>query len=199
MNGIERITARILSEADSETGAQLEQARSEAAAILAASAKQAEQETEATLENGRRAAKELLERRTGVAVLEARKLELGVRQEKIDEAFAMALEKLWNLPDDEMAALLTGLAVKASRTGSEQIILNMSFRQRFGKKIVASANKQLEELGRPANLTLSEEIRPIGCGLILVDGRIELNCTFAAMLRAVRDEWAPDISKILFD
>ena len=49
-----------------------------------------------------------------------------------------------------------------------------------------------------AMLTLSEETRPMQGGFILKNGRIEVNCTFDAMIRSEREQTAGAVAKLLF-
>lgn len=47
-------------------------------------------------------------------------------------------------------------------------------------------------------LTLSEETRPIRGGFIMVDGPVEVNCAFEAMVRAQREQLEKPVAEILF-
>ena len=119
------------------------------------------------------------------------------------------------------------LAVKASRTGREQVIFSQKDRSRIGKAVVVAANEALVKevapelpdsltdskvgafLGKMVNsataqitgtglLTLSEETRPIRGGFILVDGPVEVNCSFESMLRLQREKLEKPAAEILF-
>ena len=135
-----------------------------------------------------------MERLASVAQLEARKLELAAKQEMLSKAYDKALEQLLNLPDQEYTALLADLAVKASSTGQEAVILSQKDRTRFGKQVVTLANEKRKD-GR---LTLSGETRSIQGGLVLSDGDVEVNCTFETLVRLQRGELDREISKLLF-
>ena len=47
-------------------------------------------------------------------------------------------------------------------------------------------------------LTLSEETRPIRGGFILVDGPVEVNCSFESMLRLQREKLEKPAADLLF-
>ena len=49
-----------------------------------------------------------------------------------------------------------------------------------------------------AMLAVSEETRDISGGFILKDGRIEVNCTFDALVRAEREQTVGEVAKLLF-
>ena len=198
MNGIEKITGRIEADVQREIDAIQADARSQADAIAARYDEQAKRESEDILVRGRRSADERVERLASVAQLEARKLELAAKQELLGEAFGRALEQLLNLPEKEYVALLANLAVKASSTGREQVILSQKDRTRYGKQVVTQANELLAKTGTGA-LTLAESSRPIKGGLILSDGDVEVNCTFETLVRLQRGELERDVAKVLFD
>ena len=194
MNGIEKITGRIASDAAQEIESIQAEARRQAEEITARYAEQAKRESQELLERGRRSAEERVERLASVAQLEARKLELAAKQEMLSKAYDKALEQLLNLPDQEYTALLADLAVKASSTGQEAVILSQKNRTRFGKQVVTLANEKRKD-GR---LTLSGETRSIQGGLVLSDGDVEVNCTFETLVRLQRGELDREISKLLF-
>lgn len=196
MDGIEKITGRINADIQQEIDAITAGAQKEAIEIAAAYQARAEQEGAEIVARGRKAAAEREERLAGVAQLECRKLELAARQEMLQKAFDKALESLLSLPEAEYISLLSALAVKAARTGREQVILSQKDRTRYGKQAVTAAN---ETLGAKGRLTLSEESRPIKGGLILSDGDVEVNCTFETLVRLQRGELEREVAKALFD
>ncbi len=196
MDGIEKITGRINADIQREIDALTAGAQKEAGEIAAQYRAQAERESAEIVERGRKAAAEREERLAGVARLECRKLELAARQEMIQKAFDKALDRLMNLPEQEYVKLLADLAVKAARSGKEQVILSQKDRTRYGKQAVTAANEALGDKGR---LTLSQESRAIKGGLILSDGDVEVNCTFETLVRLQRGGLEREVAKVLFD
>lgn len=227
MNGIDKIIGRISGDAQAEVDAILAQAREQAEQIAAQSQARAQAESEAILERGRREAQTRGDRLAAMAQLECRKANLAAKQAVIDEAFDTAREKLRQLPQEEYVQLLANLAVKAAPNGRGKLIFSPGDRARVGKAVVIAANETLakaaapklpEELtGSPAGalldrvvagasalitgsamLTLAEETRPMEGGFILQDGKIEVNCTFDALIRLRRNELAGQVAKVLF-
>lgn len=196
MNGIEKITNRINADVQREIDEINAQASAEAAGIAAQYAQRAKKESEDILARGRQAAAEREERLGSVAQLEARKLILRAKQEVLEQAFAKALEDLLNLPEKEYTELLAKLIVKASQSGTEQVIFSQKDRPRYGKTAVTRANELLGDRGQ---LTLSTESRAIQGGFILSDGDVEVNCTFETLVRLQRRELDGAVSKVLFD
>ena len=194
MNGIDKITSQISADTQTEIDALVADAQRQAGEITARYAQQAERECGEILARGRRSAEEREERLGSMAQLECRKLELSAKQEMLAKAYDAALEQLLNLPDQEYTALLADLAVKASSTGREAVILSQKDRTRFGKQVVTQANEKLKDGG----LTLSGETRPIQGGLVLSDGDVEVNCTFETLVRLQRGAMDREIAALLF-
>ena len=198
MNGIEKITERIEGDAQREIDAVLNAARAEAEGITQRYQAQAGRESADLVARGEKAAAERVERLGSVAQLEARKLALAAKQEMLDRAFELALQKLCTLPDEEYIDLLAALTVKAAQSGKEQVIFSRKDRSRVGKAVVTRANEMLAKQVAPklpdeltdtkagaildrvvtgasailagtGMLTLAEETRPIRGGVILSD------------------------------
>ena len=221
MNGIDKIIGRISGDAQTEIDAILAHAREQAEQIAQRSKAQGESEAADILERGRQDAQTRGERLAAMAQLECRKANLAAKQALINEAFEAARQKLLDLPQEEYVKLLAGLAVKAAPHGRGQLIFSPADRARVGKAVVlarASAPKLPEELtGGPAGalldrmvtgasalltgsaaLTLAEETQPMDGGFVLRDGRVEVNCTFDALIRLQRNELAGQVAKVLF-
>ena len=140
MEGIEKITAKILQDCEDQVRQLQEETEAKVRTLEEAARTQADRESADILARGRRAADERLERLKSAAQMERRKLELAAKQEVLGEAFDLALEKLCSLPDEEYIALLTRLVLEASSTGKEQLIFSAKDRARVGKQVVVAAN-----------------------------------------------------------
>ena len=218
MNGIEKITARIETDAKAEVAEILREAEEKAAAIREQYKAQAAAEAKAAGAAGKEAAQRQTERLESAAQMEAKKRLLAAKQACLNEAFDKAQEKL-----------LARMAVKAAKTGKEEILLNAKDRERVGPQVVAWANTLLAEAAAPkaaekagkvggkagavlsavvtgasallqgtAQLTLSQETREMAGGLTLRDGNVEVNCAFETQLRVLREEMAAQVAGILF-
>lgn len=198
MNGIENITGRIEADAQAEIDRIQADAAREAEKIRAGYAARAQREASDILTRGEKTAAERGSRLVSAAQMEARKMNLAAKQEVLDKAFALALEKLTQLPEEEYVALLAGLAVSAASTGGEKLIFSPADRARYGVKVATRANAALEAAGRTGALTLSEQTREIRGGLILSDGSVEVNCALETLVRLSRSEITGEVSKLLF-
>ncbi|MDE7218867.1 MAG: V-type ATP synthase subunit E [Oscillospiraceae bacterium] len=149
MNGIEKITARIETDAKAEVAEILREAEEKAAAIREQYKAQAEAQAKAAETAGKEAAKRQAERLESAAQMEAKKRMLAAKQACLNDAFGKAQEKLLTLDEGEYAQLLAKMAVKASKTGREEILLNAKDRERVGPQVVAWANTLLAESVAP--------------------------------------------------
>lgn len=149
MNGIEKITARIETDARAEAEKLLSEGQECAAAVRAEYQAKAEAEAKAAAQAGREAAQRQAQRLESAAHMEAKKRMLAAKQECLDAAFEQAKKKLLALPDDQYADLLARMAVRAAKTGREEIILNAKDRERVGAQVAAKANALLAEAAAP--------------------------------------------------
>lgn len=198
MKGIENIIEKIAGEAAAYAADTEAKARAEAGALRAEYAERARRVYDELVERGTEQAAEIEHRHRAVARLEQRKRILGKKQELISEAFSQAMARLRNLEDEDYADLLTRLAARHAISGREQIILSAADRARHGAHVAREANRLLQEAGRPAGLTLAEEARELGGGLVLRDGDVEINCTLSTIVHMLREELAPDVAATLF-
>ena len=195
MDGIEKIIDRISSDAQREIDDVLAAAQAEAEKITAEYQAQAKAEADDILARGQKAAVERGERLASVAQLECRKEVLRAKQEVIDEAFRLAMDKLTQLPQEAYVSLLADLAVEASSKGNEKLIFSVADRARVGKAVVVAANQKLGDKGQ---LTLAQETRPMQGGFILSDGAVEVNCTFETLVRLQRETLSTQVAGVLF-
>lgn len=227
MEGIEKITAKIVQDAQAEITRMNQETDEKVRSIAEVAQAQADKETADTLARGQRAAQERLERLKSAAKMEQRKLELAARQEMLAQAFELALEKLCSLPEEAYVQLLTRLVLEASTTGREQLVFSPQDRARVGKQVVVAANEAMVKqvapelpdaitdtkvgafLGKVVNsttamvtgtgmLTLSEETRPMKGGFVLVDGDVEVNCAFETLVRLQREKLEKEVDQVLF-
>ena len=137
------------SDARAEAEKLLSEGQERAAAVRAEYQAKAEAEAKAAAQAGREAAQRQAQRLESAAHMEAKKRMLAAKQECLDAAFEQAKKKLLALPDDQYADLLARMAVRAAKTGREEIILNAKDRERVGAQVAAKANALLAEAAAP--------------------------------------------------
>ena len=198
MIGIEKICARIESDARAEAGETIAQAEARCAELRAEYDKQAQEKYWTLIRSGVKDCESRVQRLARTAEMESKKQILAFKQEMISMAFDRAMEQIKAMPDDEYIDFLARQAANAARTGLEEVILNEADQAR-GKKAVAKANELLKARGLYGKLTVSEETRPIAGGLILKEGDIESNCSLETLVEMYRSELAAKAAAVLFD
>jgi len=195
MNGIEKIIQRI--DADVQTGIDelLSEARENAARITASCRAQADELAAGLAKQNEKAAASRKEHLLSVSQMETRKVTLSVRQEMVDAAFSQALSQLCSLPDGPYTDTVVHLLLHAAPDGRGCVIFSETDRARIGAAAVAAANRTLGDKGR---LTLAEETRPLRGGFLLVNGSVEVNCSFETLIRLARSEISGEAAKRLF-
>lgn len=198
MNGLEKITARIETDAVADAARIAEEARLQCEAIRTEGEAKAQERYWKRVREGVKNAEDRASRLAKAADMEARKSVLACKQQIVAQAFELAEQKLLALSGEDYIAFLAGLAAKASVSGREEIVLNAADRERIGKRVAARANELLASQGRAARLTLSAETGDFTGGLILRDGDISVNCTVAALIAEARQTQASEVAAELF-
>ena len=195
MNGIEKISARILADAETEAAAIRAQAGEKAAQLRADYDRRIELEQQRLTAEAQAEADKQLERDQGAARMAARRQLLETKQALVDAAFRQAEQQL---PTAEYTKLCAQLAARASASGSEELIFCTEDRERVGQAVVEQANALLQKAGKAAKLTLSAETRPMRGGVVLKDGLVETNCSIGTMISGLRPALSGKVAACLF-
>ena len=198
MNNIEKITERILADAQAQADELLAQAKQEAAQIKARCQAQAQAEYDRILSQGEIDAATQLQRLDSADEAQGRRAILTEKQEQLELTFQAALERLCRMDDAERASFLAQLAANNCTTGTEEVILSTADRESIGQGVVEAANLLLDSMGRKGGLTLSDTTRSTLGGLYLRSGSIETNCTFESLLRQARETESSQVAALLF-
>ena len=194
MKGTEKIIAHIGADAKTQADAILAQAEARCAGIREGYEQQAKQAYAERIRAGVKANQDRLDSMERLAKMEGRKAVLALKQDMVAESFDRACDQLVNLPAAEYGTFLAKLAVKASVTHDEEVVLNARDRKALGDKVIEAANKALGG----GKLTLSKETGNFKGGLILRRGSIEANCTAELLVDLCREEMAAELAGVLF-
>ena len=77
------------------------------------------------------------------AQMEARKVGLAAKQEMVEKAYDLALEKLCSMPDEQYVKTVADLLVQAAPNGRGAVIFAPAERERIGEAAVRAANEKL--------------------------------------------------------
>ncbi|MBR3893551.1 MAG: hypothetical protein IKJ35_00225 [Clostridia bacterium] len=221
MNGLDRITERILSEARDEADRILAEAETESARIRAEAEARAENIRVRLNEEAERDATELVSRIKTAVETKKRNALLLTQSEILDDVFDGTLAQIYNLDAEKYTEILVGLlcaalmeqieAEKISRDlygeedamapDSYEVLLNQRDYNRCGKVLLARTAQKLggklpsEMLKK---LTVSEKTVGIDGGLILRCGSVEANCSLTLLFAQLREELESEVSRALF-
>ncbi len=172
--------AKITSEGEEKANSILDAARKECEQQLVAARAEIERTTEDTLSRSRT-----------VAELDAKRLLLDAKLNILDRVFARALEKLVALDKDAMRELLFGMLTYAEN--GDEVILNER-----GRALISAKDLKAYAQERGVSLKLSKEVGSFEGGLVLRQGGIDKNLTFASELAILRDSEEAEIAKQIF-
>ena len=199
MNGIEKITSRIESDASKEaqelsleTAERCENMRKEYDS-------KAQEAYWALVRSGVKDCEARVRQLGAIAAQEAQKSILSLKQEMVDKSLSRAEQMLCEMPEREYTQLLACLAAKAAKTGLEELVFNDRDKGTAGPKVSRGANALLREQGKYGKLTVSELSADIKGGVIIKQGDIEINCSIEAMVSTYRDELSTQMASVLFD
>ena len=199
MKGIDKITSRILADAEAECAAVRKESDERCAAIKAEAEKKAQEEYWRLVREGVKDTEQRVQRMDRTARLEAKKSVLNMKQEAVSRAFELARDSIAELPERDYVGFLARQAAEAAISGQEEVIFCERDRAAVGAKAVKAANELLAAKGMPAMLTLSDATREMAGGLMLKQGDIEVNCTVDTLLDLSRGELAARVAEVLFE
>ena len=222
VNGLERMTERILSDAKAQADAILAEAREECARIAAEKDAEAERiRRRLSQEAEERAAALIAETKSSASARKSRLL-LERRGALVDRVFAHTLEETLNLERGKYAELLGGILAAAvyefcridaenlARYGEEdeddrdaafEVVLNKKDRDSIGEAVLQSARRRLsgkvpEEALK--SMALSRRADPMQGGVVLCRGPVEYNCSFEVLFAQLRRDLEREVSEALF-
>ena len=198
MNGIDKISDRLVADAEAEIAALNAETKAKCDEIAAEYQQKAQEEYQSRMAEGVKAAETRLQRLGSAAEMEAKKSILAFKQEMVAKAFADASEKLANLPQEQYVQFLAAQAAAAASTGAEELIFNARDKAAVGEAVAKAANALLTQKGVKGALKVSDETRAISGGVIVRQGNIEVNCAVETLVQLRRSELASQVAEILF-
>ena len=221
MIGLNKITDRILADAQEQANRITAEAEAECARIKAEYEARAEEIRERISLDAEKEALDLIERAKSSAETQKRNILLQKKSELVDQVFDNTLDSMRALEGEKYTSLLIGLLTacfaeqleveksNAELYGEEEmpapdayeVVMNPRDRDRFGRAVVDGVCKKLtgkvdaDKLGR---LVLASATVSIDGGFILRCGSIEANCSFALLFAQLREELEAEVGHVLF-
>lgn len=198
MNGIDKITEKIISSALSVASEIIKTANEDAQNVLDRYNAEALEQKNNIARQSKQTGNDVIKHHDDLARLECRKQILVAKQSVLDDIFMEAFDKIRKLDRDEYIEFLSNMAAKYSINGTDEMIFSEFDKKSFGDEIVNKTNYLLEKSGKISSIVMSEEVRDIDGGFILKSGSIENNCTFKVLYDIARKELTTPIANILF-
>ncbi len=190
---IEKITEKIVTDAEEEAKAVREEADARCAALLAEARQKADAILTEREKQGQEEKEKRVQRMHAVADIDGKKLRLETKQQLISACFDQAAAKLSSMETQQYAAFLAALAASTGETTGE-LVLSASDRKTVGEALMAALSTQF-----PAcQFTLSSETRAMDGGLFLKQGAVYLNETFEALLEDAKEQLTAEVAQKLF-
>ena len=189
--GAEKLTSRIVEEAEAEAGRIIVEAEAKAGAISSQAEAEAERLNIEYAKKAEKAAADIIERSRTNGALDSRKTALREKRRVLDAAFELAEKELCALEGEKREALLS-LMIRENVKGGETLRPAKPDRA----SIASLIEKQNPSLPRP--VVLGEDIEA-GGGFRLLGCEYETDCTFEAMLRDFRERRESEAARVLFE
>ena len=219
MTGLEKVTGKIIADAEADAREILDKAQAECDAIKAKFAAETDAEIEKLTDECDRECQALIIRARSSAAMAKRNALLEARAKLIDDAYAAAEKQIKNMNGEQYLELLCKM-LRSSLKGqleeeaeslrlygediapaAYEVILNTRDRETYGEKLLAAYRTGYGARLSPAilaKLCLASDTAPIDGGIILRCGAVETNCSLAMLLAANRRETEAKVSRILF-
>ena len=219
MTGLEKVTGKIIADAEADAREILDRAEAECAAIREKARADLEAELEALRETNDRECQSLVIRARSSAAMAKRNAILEARAAILDEAYAAAEKQVRAMTNDQYLDLLCKMlrsAMKRQIEGEEdslrlygedispdayEVVLNDRDRDYYGEKLLGAFRVGLGSkfpLSVLAKIRLATDTASIDGGLILRAGLVETNCSLSMLMAENRRETETRVSRILF-
>ena len=220
MTGLEKITSRIIADANARARDIMDEATEQSFDIRAQNLADAQATQDRLIAEAEKEGEALVIRAKSSAAMTRRNTELAAKSEMIERAFAKAKQELYDMDRERYGALLLSLLCKTLNAQRESERDSMRL---YGEDIAPACYELLlcardhADIAQPlmngarlaaasgkipadmaAKLHLCSEPVNIDGGLVLRCGDIETNCAFSMMLAAIRPELEPRVQQILY-
>ena len=200
-SGTDKIVSSIMSEAQGKADIIMQDANAEVSKITADAEKTAESEKNKILENGKKQSDMRYQQIISEAKMNARRAELGAKEEVIEAAFDKATDDLKDIASsgsEEYDDSLTKIIKEAvDEIGGKDLIiqLNEADTNKFKSQLDSSSTFQIDDI----KFQLGEPIDTIGGAIVKTkNGDIEVNNTIESRLDRFKSVLRSEVADVLF-
>lgn len=221
MTGLDKITSKIISDAEAEADKTIKAAVAESEKIDKEYREKAKIARDDMITYAESEASNRISRIKSSMALEERNVILAAKSELIDEAFALAKKDISEMSGkkyiDFVSEILSSVMLGQSKAveaelrdygdaelenvDKYEVIFNESDREKYGREIVDAAKINITgHNGKPFadKLVLSEKTADIDGGFILAYGDVFVNCSVSMLLSNLRSSCEGIVYKTLF-
>lgn len=205
-SGTDKIISSIMSEAQDKADKIIQEAQAEVDQINTKATKNAEVERNKILENGKKQSDMRYQQIISEAKMNARRAELGAKEDVIEAAFNKALDELSQKASSSDAQYTSSLTTMIKEAGIEigggDLIVKVkeSDASTVSSKLSTIANDIKMTTGVNTNLTLGDSIDVIGGAVLATaNGDIEVNNTIESRLERNKKILRSEVASVLFN
>jgi V/A-type H+-transporting ATPase subunit E len=198
MGDLNALKKGIIDEAREEAARLRSEAEERAAEILAEAKKASEERRREIVRNGDQEAAEIRRRIEIASELDKKRDLLSAKGRAINEAVTLALQKLYNLSQDQKTALFSASILKSVESGAE-VIRPAAADKALLEKILPEVNNTLKAKGLSGRLHLGAVEPDIQGGFIIVGEHFQADCSIESMLLGIKDDLIPEVARVLFE
>jgi V/A-type H+-transporting ATPase subunit E len=198
---VENIVKKILDEAQTAARSINEKAQRDLEKMTSELDREEKELREASRKKTESEAEEIIKRRVSSARLEGRKRILGEKDMIVGEVYAEARGRILGLAEDRYLDFLRKLVVSYSAGGNEKVMLSQKDLVRFKGKLPQwekELNGEASKKSKGSSIALSSETRNIEGGLVLSQGRTEINLSVDVILAETKYILEGEVTGILF-
>lgn len=130
--------------------------------------------------------------------LEHRKQLLSAKQQVMEQAKSLALEKLSSLNKEDYLLMLKKRLLACAANGEGEIIISNS-EKAIDAAFVNGVNGELKKTTGKGNVKLLQQKREMRGGFVYIDGGLEIDVSLESMLEQIWQQHEPQIAAILFE
>lgn len=192
MEGKEAIIDSILNTARDAAANIVSDAQAERDALVEQTVEEAEREGQAALRQAEEDAAMLKSRRLKLAELDSRKVILAAKQQLLEKAYAQAVTKILYMTDNVYREFIGNIVGRYAENG-DAIMISERDSKRLHYDWVDALSRKLD-----INLTLSSQYHTGRGGVILTNARYDKNLTVEMLVEEARAETENEVAARLF-
>lgn len=189
---IEKITEKILSEAQEYADNAVADARKQEEEIIAKALEEADKILLNVQNNIKTESDKVFSRRNSLAQLETRKMILQAKQDAVNKCFERAIDEVYNMDEEKYIDFLVHILFDIGVKNGE-VLFNKKDAETIGEKVIVLANE------KGNNFILSKNTIDAKGGFKVVSGKVEITATIESIIDDIKEEITPDVVKALFE